>query len=573
MGRSLSFRQWIANGAAPVILAACITLPAEDQSRAWFEDVTQTAGLGDFRHENGAFGSAWEPEIIGAGAAFIDYDGDDWQDLLLVGGGGFLEGEPRDVPALWLYRNDGDGTFRLVNEEVGLADVRAYGIGLAVGDYDNDGDDDFLLTTLYENLVFRNDLAPDGRGRRFTEVGKATGLAGPRDWSSSAIFFDADRDGWLDVYVGNYLEWSPEIDRDCVRNGKLGYCTPEESKGKGSRFYRNNGDGTFTDRTVESGIAAGIEPGRNKVLGVTEHDFNDDGWPDLFVGVDTERDLLYVNRGDGTFDERGISLAVAYSPEGKARAGMGVDAGVVDETGKTTLFVGNFSRESVGVYRLTDLGYFETRDVASRLARASNATLTFGLFLFDVDLDGDLDLFLANGHVQIYIEESVPGTFFRQPPQLFLNDGHGVFSPAGEGEPPFTDRLVGRGAAYADYDRDGDLDVIICENGGPVRLWRNLSQNASWVRLRFHGTPPDNRNAYGSVVRGYVNGREMTRRVHDGSSFASHSETVVTFGLGDAEALDSVVIRWPSGALQRLGRIARGQEVDVYRSGAQVAAR
>ena len=544
------------------MLAGCYATPAVEEP-VQFRDVTAEVGLSDFRHENGAFGKAWEPEIIGAGGGFIDYDNDGWMDLLLVGGGSFREAEPIDVPALWLYRNQTDGTFRLVNRETGLSDVRAYGMGVAVADYDNDGDSDFLLTTVYENLLFRNEPAPDGSGRRFVEVGVESGVGLDRAWSTSALFFDADGDGWLDLFIANYLSWSPEIDLACVRRGRLGYCTPEESQGSASQYLRNRGDGTFEDWTHRAGFADAISDRRNKTLGVVEHDFNGDGRPDLYVANDTDRDLLYVNRGDGTFSEEGVQRFVAYSHTGKARAGMGVAAGVVDDTGQTTLFVGNFSRESVGVYRMTDAGYFEERGHQSRLATPTFRTLAFGLLLFDVDLDGDLDLMLANGHVQEYIEEVYPETSFRQPAQLFLNDGKGVFAEVGAESEPFVDRFVGRGAAYADYDRDGDLDVVLTENGGPVRFWRNERRRFDAVRLVLHGAS-GNRDAYGCVVRGRVGERELTRRISGGGSYLSQSETAVTLGLGTAAQIDSVIVTWPDGSTRALGTLERGQEIHVY---------
>ena len=564
----LSFRasavpEWSVAAALALAAAGCLPPPVPEDDPVQFQDMTAAAGLEAFVHVNGASGAAWEPEIMGGGAAFLDYDGDEWMDLLLVGGGSFREAEFRDVPAVWLYRNQGDGTFRLVNEEVGLEGVRTYGMGLAVADYDNDGDADFLLTSLYENLLFRNDAGPRPGLRTFTEVGAESGIGARRDWSTSAVFFDADRDGWLDLFVANYLLWSPETDRNCEYRGRKGYCTPDESSGVPDRFYRNNGNGTFSDRTEEAGFYATVSPRRMKGLGVVELDFNDDGWPDLFVANDTERDLLYVNRGDGTFDERGVEMAVAYSAEGIARAGMGADVGVVDSSGRPTIFVGNFSRESVGVYRYDEAGFFESRDVSSRVSVPTNHTLTFGLFLFDVELDGDLDLFLANGHVQEFVHEKTPGTSFRQPAQLLANDGNGVFMEIGAGRSPFDQQFVGRGAAYADYDRDGDLDVVITENGGPVRLWQNRNRSAQSVRLVLHGAPPSNRDAYGSVVTARVGDRRIVRRLHGGSSYLSQSEPVVTIGVAGEAVVEELTIRWPDGTHQRMGAVPAGAEVHV----------
>ncbi len=551
-----------------------------------FTDVTERAGLGGFRHDNGGFGLKWFPEQMGAGGAFIDYDGDGRLDVLLVGGGVWPDRSDRDVPALWMYRNEGDGTFSLVTEEVGLAGVRAYSLGLAVADYDNDGDQDFYLTTLGRNMLFRNDAGT------FTEVGGPAGVADQEVWSSSAIFFDADRDGWLDLYVGGYADWSPETDVRCERGGEKVYCRPAHYYGIGSVYYRNNGDGTFANRTAE----AGFTHDRGKSLGVAEMDYNEDGWPDLVVVNDGEGDLLYENDGDGTFTEKGVMSGIAYDDNGAARAGMGVDAGVVDATGEVTIFVGNFSDEMVGVYRHLEDGLFVDRAAASGIGYSTLSTLTFGLFLFDVELDGDLDLFLANGHVYPEASRLREGVGYRQRAQLFLGRGDGRFDEV-EAAGAFQHKMVARGAAYADFDRDGDLDILITENDGPAHLWRNelfggAAQHEAALRAeRGRGPPPDarsdvlaggsreekapaflrvrvegresNRDGCGTRIEGFVGTQRMVRHIRGGSTYLSQSERAATFGLGAARQVDSLIVTWPSGRVDAFEGIPANHDIRV----------
>ncbi len=528
-----------------------------------FVDVTQEAGLGGFRHETGAFGEAWFPETMGSGGGFIDYDGDGWQDILVIGGGTWPQSGMPPIPPLWLYRNEGDGTFSLRTQEAGLANIEAYGVGMMVADYDNDGDEDFFYTTLEENMLFRND------GGTFTEVGEAAGVTGEPVWSSSAAFIDADRDGWLDLYVGNYVAWTPETDRFCSLDGvHKSYCTPEAYEGVPSRFYHNEGNGTFSDWSEQTGIW----PAPGKTLGAIALDFNRDGWPDLMISNDTEADQLYVNDGDGTFTERGGISGIAYDEHGKARAGMGVDAGIVDSTGEVTIFVGNFSKEMIGVYGYLGGGLFADRAASSLIGHLSLKTLTFGLFLIDVDLDGDLDLFAANGHVQPNIEKTQEGIFHSEPPQLFINDGSGHFEDRAMHVPAFTRAIVARGAAFADYDRDGDVDILATENDGPMHLWRNeVQRRGPYLRVHARGTT-SNRDGVGTRIVATIGTHRMVRYVRAGSSYLSHSEKAVTYGLGAARQLDSLVLHWPSGQVDRFADVAGNQHIRVV-EGSEVLGR
>ena len=520
-----------------------------------FTDVTHSAGLGNFLHVSGALGKKWFPETLGPGCGFFDYDRDGWPDIVLVRGGTWADDDT--TPVLALYQNKGDGHFAEVTREVGLGDARGYGLGVTVGDYDNDGDDDIFLTTVGRNQLFQNN------GGRFSEVLEEADLDKDDVWSTSAIFFDADKDGWLDLYIGSYVEWSPETDIWCSIDGdSKSYCTPELYTGIKSRFFHNNGDGTFSDWTHRAGFAAG--PG--KTLGVAEFDFNRDGWPDLVVANDTQRDELYVNNGDGTFTETGILSGVAFDENGRARSGMGIDTGVVDNTGEETVFVGNFAREMIGVYRHAGGGLFVDRAAVSKVGRMSILTLTFGLLLLDVDLDGDLDFFAANGHVIHEIERTQDGVTFRQAPHLFLNDGKGNFKDtAPEIGGVLTAPLVARGAACADYDRDGDLDILVTENGGPVHLWRNGSEGVGrhYLRVAVEGSI-SNRNGYGVQLIAVVGERRMYRRIRSGSSFLSHSEAVATFGLGAANEVDTLIVQWPGGKVERLTAVKADREIKLF---------
>jgi hypothetical protein len=473
---------------------------------------------------------------------------------MLVGGGTLPSRPPEDIPALSLYRNDGDGTYTDVTDDVGLGDVRAYGFGVVAADYDNDGDEDILLTTLRENLLFRND------GGVFEEVSQEAGLSDVARWSASAVFFDADRDGHLDIYVTNYVEWSPEHVLKCMNRGVRDYCNPRSYRGVADDFYRNNGDGTFTNRTEAVGLLQDIDPEQAKGLGVIELDVDDDGWPDLYVANDGVPNYLFTNNGDGTFRETALRSGVALDQRGTPRAGMGVDVGVVDSTGEPTLFVGNFSQESVSVWRHEREGLFIDRVTLSGLRFPTMKTLTFGLALVDVDLDTDLDLLLANGNVIEQIAFLQEGITFRQPPQLFLNRGDGTFGAVREPRGPLADSMLARALAVGDVDRDGDRDVLITENNGPAHLWYNNSTDRHFLRIRLQGTE-SNRDGLGARLRATVDGLTMERRVRAGSSYLSQSEKTVTFGLGRQRNVSRLEVTWPSGQVESFEQVTPNQEV------------
>lgn len=502
-------------------------------------DVTTDAGI-DFTHVNGARGDKWMPETLGAGGGFLDYDGDGWLDIFLVNGR-LWSGQESAGSAL--YRNQGDGTFRDVSHETGV-DIRVYGMGAAFGDYDGDGDPDIYVTAVGDNVLLRND------GGVFRDVTEEMGVDGnPMGrmdaWSMGAAWLDYDRDGDLDLFVCNYVQWTPQTDLFHTLDGTTkAYATPEVYAGDTCVLYRNEGDSGFSDVTR----AVGLWNDSGKALGVVVDDFNSDGWPDLIVTNDTEPNFYYLNRGDGTFEDRGVRSGVAFDPTGRARAGMGLDVTDLNGDGKLAVAIGNFSQESVSLYAQLEPELFQDRAPAMRLARPTLFPLTFGVRFADLNLDGWDDLLLANGHIEPTISEVRTEITFAQVPQLFLRSG-GRFVDSGEAAgPDFNRPLVGRGLAVGDYDRDGDVDVLITTNGGAPHLFRTeLPTQARWVGVRLVG-PPANRQAIGAVVWLYAGERRQRWYVTGSGSYLTQSETGRrSFGLGNLLAADSAIVTWPDG--------------------------
>ena len=521
-------------------------------------DVTTEAGI-RFTHNTGAFGDKYLPETLGAGAIWLDMDGDHRQDLLLVNSTDW-PGRGDGTP-LALYRNEGGWSFTDVTDGSGLDDP-IYGVGGAAADYDNDGHVDLYLTALGPNRLYR------GRGDgTFADVTAAAGVGDP-GFSTSALWFDYDRDGHLDLFVANYVEWTPETDLFCTLDGETkSYCTPESYTGQSATLYRNRGDGTFEDVTAAAGVAAPSA----KALGVVMLDSDADGWMDLFVANDTQPNQLYRNRGDGTFEDIAVTAAVAFSETGVARAGMGADAADYDDSGLPGLVIGNFSNEMLALYHNEGNGLFIDEAPRSPLGRATLLTLTFGCFFFDVDLDGRLDILAANGHVADDVGRVQTRVSHAQRPQLFRNLGGGRFEEvtgAGEG---FDAPLVGRGAAYADADGDGDLDVVITANGGAPRLLRNDTVAGNVLRVRLVGTSA-NRDGIGARVEVAAGGRTRWRRVRTGSSYASQSELPVTLGLGNATGVESVRVIWPGGRVDETGPLEANQRLTIEEGAGVVAA-
>jgi enediyne biosynthesis protein E4 len=515
-------------------------------------DVTGAAGL-KFRHSNGANGSKLLPETLGSGCAFLDYDGDGWQDILLVNGMDW-PGHTRQRSTLSLYRNNRNGTFTDVTRAAGL-DIEMYGMGVAVGDWNNDGFPDVLVTCVGQNRLFRN----TGKGT-FVDVTQASGLAGRAAFSTSALWVDFDRDGFLDLFVCNYVKWSPERDVFCSLDGKLkSYCTPEAYRGDTCWLFRNRGNGTFEDVTATSGIF----DTSSKSLGVAMLDYDGDGWPDLFVANDTQPNKLYRNMKNGTFKDVAVEAGLAFSADGKARAGMGVDTGDFDNSGRPGLAITNFDNEMIGLYKATMAGTYEDVAMRAGIGTPSRNSLGFGCVLADLDLDGALDLVVANGHIDDTVRNIRGNVGYAQAPHLFLNQGNGAFrDAAAEAGPEFAQPRVGRGLAYGDFDRDGDLDLLVTTNNGPASLFRN-DQIAGNRSLRFHlvGTK-SNRDAIGAIVQIFHGGTSQSRMVKSGSSYLSQSELPVTFGVGRRDLVDRVVISWPSGRTEEFKNVACGRSYE-----------
>jgi enediyne biosynthesis protein E4 len=517
-----------------------------------FVDITGEAGI-KFRHNSGAYGGKLLPETLGSGCAFIDYDSDGWQDLLLINGMDW-PGHKRQRSTLKLYHNNRNGTFTDVTKAAGL-DVEMYGMGVAVGDYNNDGFPDVFISCVGQSRLFRN----TGQGT-FVDATKTSGLLGRQGLSTSAIWFDYDRDGHLDLFVCNYVHWSADHDVFCSLDGKnKSYCTPEAYRGDTCWLLRNRGDGTFQDVTATSGIF----DSSSKSLGVAVFDYDQDGWPDLLVANDTQPNKLYRNLGNGKFKDVAVEAGLAFSSEGKARAGMGVDVADFDNSGRAGVVITNFDNEMIGLYRAGNKGYDDIA-METGLGDASRNTLGFGCVFFDADLDGMLDIAIANGHIDETVRNIRGNVGYAQPPQLFRNLGKGKFQDVAAGVGGgFEAPKVGRGLAVGDFDRDGDLDVLLTTNNGPAYLYRNdqLNGNRS-IRFRLVGTK-SNRDAIGATVKIFHRGQMQSRTVRSGSSYLSQSELPVTFGVGKEHQIERAVIQWPSGGSEEYTRLQTGKPYQV----------
>ena len=526
-----------------------------------FADATASAGI-NFKHNSGAFGKKYLPETLGSGCAFLDYDNDGWQDVLLINSMNWPGGKGgRSYPAL--YHNNQNGTFTDVTREAGLA-VEMYGLGCAAADYDNDGFDDIYVTCLGANRLFRN----SGNGK-FQDVTARAGV-GDTSFSTSAIWFDYDKDGKLDLFVCNYIDWSIDKDLVCMLDGKnKSYCTPESYKGQSSTLYQNRGDGKFENVTKRAGL---YDPS-SKSLGVAMLDYDNDGWEDLFVANDTQPNKLYRNNGDGTFTDNAMTAGVAFSEAGVARAGMGVDAADYDGSGRQSLIIGNFSNEMMALYHNEGTGLFIDEAPTSTIGKASLLTLTFGCFFFDYDLDGLPDIFAANGHVSDDIGVVQEKVKYAEPPHLFRNLGKRRFEQMSSKLGGALGRaMVARGVAYADFDNDGDLDVLLTSNNGRARLLRNDGGNQNnLLRIKTMGTT-SNRDGIGAKVTVKVtNQQKLWGVMKTGSSYASQSELLLTFGLGKSERVASVEVLWPSGRVDNLQDVSANQSITIQEGVGMIA--
>ena len=530
--------------------------PADAPSTATFRDVTQQSGI-HFVHNNGAYGKKFLPETMGPGVAFIDYDNDGWPDIFLVNGTDW-PGHAQKHSTPKLYRNNHDGTFTDVTHKAGL-DLELFGMGVAVGDYDNDGYDDLFVTAYGQNHLFHN----NGNGT-FTDVTQKSGLAGIKEFSTSAAWVDYDKDGRLDLVVGNYVQWSQESDLYCTLDGKSkSYCTPESYKGASLRLWHNRGDGTFEDVTTK----AGLNDPTSKTMGIAILDYDNDGWPDLLVSNDTQPNKLYRNNGNGTFSEKAVVAGIAFSEDGVARAGMGVDAADYDRSGSPSILITNFSNQMLSLYHNEGKGLFVDEAPRSEIGHASLLTLGFGCFFFDFDLDGWPDIFIANGHIDADIQRVQPNVKYAMPPHLFRNMGKGNFVEVTKSSgAAFAAPRVGRGAAYADFDNDGRLDLLLSTNGGAVYLFHNEPTSTSKanqsLRIKLVGNK-SNRDGIGALVRVTSAGETQAQMLRSGSSYLSASELVLTFGLAQRTKAETVEVRWPSGQVDHLMNVDAGQTITV----------
>lgn len=557
-----------------VLVDAPVTSPIKTHSElqaplVQFTDITLQAGV-SFSHFNGAYGDKLLPETMGSGVAFFDYDNDADQDLLLINSDHWPDQIEADTtrPTMKLYQNNGRGQYRDITEAVGL-DVPLYGMGVAAADYDNDGDVDLFVTAYGANHLFRND------GGHFQEVTSEAGVGGAADaWSTSASFVDIDNDGDLDLFVANYVRWARQLDFN-VNYQLTGigrtYGPPNAYQGTYNYLYRNEGDGRFSDISAESGIQinnpATATP-MGKALAVVPIDFDRDGWMDLLVANDTVQNFFFHNLGNGKFKERGSLFGVAFDRDGKATGAMGADVAHFRNDADLGFAIGNFANEMSSLYVTQGAALpFTDEAIVEGIGPASRRALTFGLFFFDYDLDGRLDLLQANGHLEEDINQVQSSQHYRQPPQLFWNCGSNCRSSflvqPSEGNSDFGTALVGRGASYADIDGDGDLDIVITQNGGPPLLLRNdQALGHHWVRVKLIGTAV-NRDAIGAWVEVRIGDTVQRRQVMPSRSYLSQVESILTFGLGKADRVDSLEVFWPDGSRQLLNQVSIDSLVQI----------
>jgi hypothetical protein len=557
---------------AGVSAPAPLAVPAATQPPVVrFTDITEDAGI-RFEHVNGAYGERLMPETIGSGAAFLDYDNDGDQDLFLVNFRNWPDHAGDASPTQALYRNDGSGRFEDVSRETGL-DIEAYGMGVAIGDYDGDGWIDLFLSSLKKNRLFRNN-----RGE-FIEVTDAAGVGGRPDlWSTSAAFLDYDKDGDLDLFVVNYVNWTRKADLEIdFRLAGLGraYGAPNHFTGTDSYLYRNEGNGRFTDVSATAGVqihdpVSGLPVGKG--LGVIPLDYDRDGWMDIAVANDTARNFLFRNQGDGNFEETGGFEGIAYDRKGKATGGMGIDAAYYRNNKDLGIVIGNFANEMSSLFVTADgKPPFVDEAVTAGLGPASRLALTFGVLFLDYDLDGKLDLLQANGHLEHEINRVQASQHYAQPAQLFWNCGDACaasFIPVSD-PGDLAQPMVGRAAAYADIDNDGDLDVLISQNGRRAVLFRNDQQlGHHWLRLKLVAKAP-NRNAIGARVTLAAGGRTQTRDLMPARSFLSQVELPLTFGLGKNDHVDRLEINWPDGASESVAVTAIDTTLTLTQAGTE----
>ncbi len=534
-------------GALAAIPIAGVPIPKGSPVR--FLDIAERAGI-TFHHENAASSEKYLIETMGSGCGWIDYDQNGFLDLYLVNGAATRLYTPKHRLRSALYRNNGDGTFTDVTDDAGVGAEGLFGMGLAVGDYDNDGFPDLLVLGYGRCILYHN----NGDGT-FTDVTAQAGVANGGLWASSAAWFDYDNDGHLDLVIANYIDWSPDRNFYCGSQGPglRSYCHPDDYHGQRPTLYHNNGNGTFSDVTKSSGLA--IKPANG--LGIVTFDYDDDGWQDIFIANDSMPNSLFHNNRDGTFSEVGYETGVAVSSDGSAEAGMGVDAADTTGDGRMDIIVTHLDLQLARFYQNMGEGAFEDATYRSKISYDTFHMSGFGARFMDFDNDGRPDIFIANGHVLDNIERYHPGTRYAEPKLMFRNLGNGTFKNVSkELGSDFLLPRVSRGAAIADFDNDGDLDILVNNNGGPAQLLRNDGGNANhWLQIFLVGTQ-SNRDGIGARVRVSAGDLKLYEQKKGGMSYQSAQDPRLHFGLGSHNKVDRLEIQWPSGSTTSLTDIA-----------------
>jgi len=516
-----------------------------------YVDVAGSSGI-SFQHDNAASPEKYLIETMGSGCGWIDYDQNGLLDLYLVNGASRANTSKHALRSA-LYRNNGDGTFTDVTIKAGVDAEGLFGMGAAVGDYDNDGCPDLFVLGYGRCILFHN----NGNGT-FTDVTDRAGVGNIRKWGSSAAWFDYDNDGLLDLVIANYVDWSPEQNFWCGDKGPglRSYCHPDVYRGQPPTLYHNNGDGTFSDVSKRSGV--GIRPGNG--LGVVTFDYDNDGWQDIFITNDQMPNFLFHNNRDGTFREIGYSAGVAVGIDGQFEAGMGTDAADTTGSGRSDLIVTHLDQQLARLYQNVGEGYFEDATFRSKISYATFHLSGFGTRFMDYDNDGARDLFMANGHVLDNIQRYHAETTYAEPKLMFRNVGHGIFENVSDQlGPDFLLPRVSRGAAIGDFDNDGDLDIIISNNGQAPQLLRNDGGNANhWFQLLLIGTR-SNRDAVGARVKVTAGDLVLYDEKKGGMSYQSAQDPRLHFGLGQHPTVEEVEIKWPSGELTKLTNIKSDQ--------------
>ncbi len=541
-----------------VILWCTTALPAKTDMGIQFVDVTQDAGI-HWKHVDGRSGQKYFMETLGSGAAFFDYDTDGDPDLYFVNGAPLPGYVTEEVPTNRLYRNNGDGTFTDVTEKVGVGDT-GYGHGCAVGDYNNDGQLDLYVTNYGNNRLYRN----NGDGT-FTDVAEVAGVTEPR-WSSSCAFADYDRDGNLDLYVVNYIVFDIDENPWCGLKEKniRAYCEPDNFPAQSDTLFRNNGDGTFTDVTK----SAGIYNTTGKGLGVVWGDYNNDGLSDIYVANDSTENLFYHNSGDGTFEEVGFMIGVALSEDGAAENGMGTAFGDWNNDGWLDLTVTNYAQQTNTLYHNDADGFFTDATATTKTAQLTYPYLGWATAFIDYDNDGYQDLFVANGHLHENLAELGQQGTYGQRNLLFRNNADNTFTEVSEALGPGMQlEDVSRGATFADYDSDGDIDIVVVNSNTAPRLLRNDGGNRkNWLQIRLIATQGST-DAIGARVTITTGDLTQTREVRSGDGYLSQRDLTLHFGIADYEQVDNIEVQWQSGGKQSIQSVQANQVLSLKEDG------